>query len=108
MPAFGESCRRPGHAVVSLTDPKRASVVQLFCVARFPFDHLVGTPEQREGTVRPSAFAVFVLMINSMFVDCWTGRSPRSPHLGLLQSPRKASPFGAPSSAIAANRRGMR
>src|SRR5690242_9349454 len=27
------------------------------------------------GTVRPSALAVFRLMINSTLVDCWTGKS---------------------------------
>jgi hypothetical protein len=27
------------------------------------------------GMVRPSALAVFMLMRNSIFVDCWTGRS---------------------------------
>ena len=32
-------------------------------------------PSSVSGTVRPSALAVLRLMINSTFVDCWTGRS---------------------------------
>src|SRR5271168_2479364 len=38
------------------------------------------------GMVRPSALAVIVLMISSMFVDCWTGRSAGfSPLYGALE-----------------------
>jgi hypothetical protein len=33
MPAFGESCRRRGHAVVSLTDPEQKLVTVNCCVA---------------------------------------------------------------------------
>jgi hypothetical protein len=32
-------------------------------------------PSNVIGKVRPSAFAVFMLMTNSTFVTCWTGRS---------------------------------
>jgi hypothetical protein len=37
------------------------------------FDHLVGESESE--TVRPSALAALRLMISSIFVVCWTGRS---------------------------------
>src|SRR5262249_38008559 len=32
-------------------------------------------PSSGSGTIRPSALAVFRLMISSTFVDCWTGKS---------------------------------
>jgi hypothetical protein len=32
-------------------------------------------PSSVSGKVRPSALAVFILMISSTFVDCWTGKS---------------------------------
>jgi hypothetical protein len=49
------------------------------------FDHLVGAAESMIGTVRPSALAVFILMMSSTFVDWCTGRSAgfsplRKPH----------------------------
>jgi len=41
MAASGESCRRRGHAVVSLTDPISA----IACAAQQLFDHLIGATE---------------------------------------------------------------
>ena len=44
-------------------------------IGRFLFDHLVGATSSEGGTVRPSALAVFMLITNSNFVGCSTGRS---------------------------------
>jgi hypothetical protein len=41
------------------------------------FDDLVGADQDRNGgTARPSVLAVLRLTISSIFVACWTGRSP--------------------------------
>src|SRR5262249_61457201 len=41
-------------------------------------------PTSGSGTLRPSALAVFRLMINSTLVVCWTGRSPGFSPLRIL------------------------
>jgi hypothetical protein len=47
MAAFGGSCRHRGHGLAAATDPLRSSMVKIFCVARFLFDHFVGTQQNR-------------------------------------------------------------
>jgi hypothetical protein len=39
------------------------------------FDDVVGSQQNRLGTLRPRAFAVFILITRSSFVGCATGRS---------------------------------
>src|SRR5262249_6045330 len=51
-----------------------------------PFHSITSSarPTSGSGTLRPSALAVFRLMINSTLVVCWTGRSPGFSPLRIL------------------------
>ena len=47
MAASGESCRRRGHAVVSLTDPSRHFAIINCRIAKGSFDHLIREQQER-------------------------------------------------------------
>jgi hypothetical protein len=64
MAAFDESCHDSGHVFLPLFDRLRTSSVHRSTSER-------AVPE---GMARPSAFAVFVLMVSSSFTGCCTGR----------------------------------
>jgi hypothetical protein len=72
MAAFGESCRRCGHGLAAATDPEPPSAAQLFCIAKFLFDHLVDDRQQRFRDGKAEGLGGFHV---DSFVDCTTKRS---------------------------------
>src|SRR5262249_44406118 len=99
----GELGRRRGRASSKHTDPSRRLVQCLGerwerrCRRRdrraaeqrdelAPLHSITSSarPTSGSGTLRPSALAVFRLMINSILVVCWTGRSPGFSPLRIL------------------------
>ena len=65
-----ETCDRPRRCAAEQRDERTA--VHDFLVHSITSS---ARPISGSGTEMPSAFAVFMLMTNSTFVTCWTGRS---------------------------------